>query len=136
MKKAVIVVGSHHAGKSKTINQYFKPLVGISSMQRKFLLGRVLSKSLEEKEGHNLSQSFEEKGLEIESVVNKFINEYARFLYVVCAARPENESPSYYKIIRKKLEDRGFNVKTVSVIKGQSELYYQEIANEIYTYLQ
>ena len=66
MKKAVIVVGSHYAGKSKTIRKFFKPLVGISGNRRLFQIGQhdgaVLSQSLEERlrDGHVLSQSLEE----------------------------------------------------------------------------
>ena len=67
MKRAVIVVGSHYAGKSKTIKKFFKPLVGISGNRRLFQLdnygGAVLSQSLEERfgNGHVLSQSLEER---------------------------------------------------------------------------
>ena len=31
MKKAVIVLGKHYAGKSRTINKYLKPLLGTAS---------------------------------------------------------------------------------------------------------
>jgi hypothetical protein len=38
MKKAVIVVGSHHVEKSKTINNYLKLKLGIGEYAHKFIL--------------------------------------------------------------------------------------------------
>jgi hypothetical protein len=132
MKKAVIVVGSHCVGKSKTINQYFKPLIGLSGRQRNFMNGRVLSQSIEEREGYVLSQSLEEKGL---NSVKEFISKYAIFNYLICAARPDCENPSLYKKLKSELERLGYQVKTVNIIKEQSESFYQAKAKEIYAYL-
>lgn len=132
MKKAVIVVGSHCVGKSKTINKYFKPLIGLSGRQRNFNQGRVLSQSLEEREGHVLSQSLEEKGLES---VQGFINKYADLKYLICAARPDGETPSLYKALKSELEHLGYQVKTVNIVKDQPESFYEARAQEIYAYL-
>lgn len=44
MKIAVIVVGSHYAGKSKTINKYLKPRLKIRSRAHKFTLGGASGK--------------------------------------------------------------------------------------------
>lgn len=134
MKKAVIIVGSHYAGKSKTINKHFKPCVGISKRCRLFQIdqhdGVVLSQSLEERFGHGhiLSQSLEEKGqVDVRSVVAK----YQRYELLVFAARPSNENPSLYKALKSELESRGFSVETVRVEKGQPETFYAERAQEI-----
>ncbi len=132
MKKAVIVVGSHCVGKSKTINQYFKPLIGLSGKQRNFKNGRVLSQSIEERDGHVLSQSLEEKGLKS---VKDFISKYANFNYLICAARPDGENPSLYKKLKSELEGLGYQVQTVNIVKGQPESFYQSKAQEIYAYL-
>ena len=132
MKKAVIVVGSHCVGKSKTINQYFKPLIGLSGRQRNFNNGRVLSQSVEEREGHVLSQSLEEKGLKS---VKEFISKYADLKYLICAARPDGEIPSLYKKLKSELERLGFQVKTVNIIKDQPESFYKDRAQEIYAHL-
>lgn len=131
MKKAIIVVGSHEAGKSRTINEYFKPLIGLSGRQRNFYLGRVLSQSLEEREGHLLSQSLEEKGIKS---VKEFIKKYADFKYLVCTARPEGETPSLYKILKAELEKVGFSVSTVFIYSDKS--LYKNKAKEIYNHLQ
>ena len=104
MKKAVIVVGSHNAGKSRTINQYFKPLIGLTEKQRNFSNGRARSQSIEEQEGKVLSQSLEEKGLKS---VGEFIYKYTDLKYLVCAARPDREAPSLYKILKTELEKKG-----------------------------
>lgn len=133
MKKAVIVVGTHHAGKSKTINKYFKGKIGLSEKERKFSVGdnkgHILSQSLEEKYGIINSQSLEEKGLvEVTTTVEKYKN-YEQLIF---AARPENEKLSYYKDLKKQLEKRGFVVETVKIIRDQKESYYKEKAEEIY----
>ena len=133
LKNAVIVVGSHGAGKSKTINKYFKPLIGLSGRQRNFSRGRVLSQSLEEREGHVLSQSLEEKGLKS---VKEFIKKYADLNYLVCAARPDGEIPSLYNILKTELEAKGFNVSTVQVFSGKEESFYENRAQEILNNLQ
>ena len=97
MKKAVIVVGPHFSGKSKTIKKYFKPLVGLSGNQRTFDLnekpGIVLSQSLEEKRlGRVLSQSIEEKGT---ADVEEFLSRYLFCQWLVLAARPLTEHGSH-----------------------------------------
>lgn len=133
MKYAVIVVGSHGAGKSKTINKYFKPLIGLSGRQRNFSNGRVLSQSLEEREGHVLSQSLEEKGL---ISVKNFINKYADLNYLVCAARPDGENSSLYKTMKQELQCKGFQVATVRVEYDQPESFYERKARDIFNGLQ
>jgi hypothetical protein len=67
MLRAVIVVGSHGAGKSKTINEHLKPKLRLRKRQHRFWLreqaGAVFSQSREEaaeQHGFILSQSLEE----------------------------------------------------------------------------
>lgn len=139
MKKAVIVVGSHHAGKSKTIIKYFKPLVGISGNKRKFDLGQhdgaVLSQSLEERFGNGLvlSQSLEEKGL---LDVRRVLDKYQHHDRLVFAARPSDERWSLYGKLKSELEIRDFSVKTVRVVKNRPVSFYRERAQEILQSLQ
>jgi hypothetical protein len=135
MKRAVIVVGSHYAGKSKTITKFFKPLVGISKRSRRFRLarreGEVFSQSLEErfKHGHILSQSLEEKRRqEVRDVVAK----YRHYDFLVFAARPADEAPSLYIALKRRLKRCGFEVATVRVIAEQEDSYYQSKAKKIY----
>ena len=137
MKRAVIV-GSHFAGKSKTIKKFFKPLVGISGNRRLFQLdnygGAVLSQSLEERfgNGHVLSQSLEEKSLvDVRSVVA----EYQHYERLVFAARPSSEARSLYEPLKSELESRGFSVATVSVVRNQPDSFYAERAQEILQHL-
>ena len=138
MKKAVIVVGHHYAGKSKTIKKFFKPLVGISGNRRLFQIGpqhcAVLSQSLEERfgNGHVLSQSLEEKGL---ADVRGIVSNYQHFERLVFAARPSNEPCSLYGKLKSELESRGFSVATVSVVKDQPGSFYAERAEEILQHL-
>jgi hypothetical protein len=139
MKRAVIVVGSHFAGKSKTIKKFFKPLVGISGNRRIFQLGlhegAVLSQSLEERFGNGvvLSQSLEEKGL---ADVRGVVANYQQYERLVFAARPSNEARSLYATLKSELETRGFLVSTVSVVRNQPESFYAERAQEILQHLQ
>lgn len=138
MKKAVIVVGSHHAGKSKTIKKFFKPLVGISEKQRLFSIGAdegaILSQSLEERRhnGHVVSQSLEEKGL---ASVEEFLSKYAHYKWLVLAARPANEAVSLYVKLKAELEKAGFSVYTVNVTADKPDSFYKARAEEIFTYL-
>jgi hypothetical protein len=133
MKRAVIVVGPHFSGKSKTINKYFKPLVGISGNQRTFDLrekpGVVLSQSLEEKRlGRVLSQSSEEKSV---TGVGEFLSRYLWCQWLVLAARPSTEPGSHLEEILRILKGNGFSVLVVEVAKDQPESFYRQRANEI-----
>lgn len=139
MKRAVIVVGSHHAGKSKTIKKFFKPLVGISGNQKIFWLGgyegAALSQSLEERfgNGYVLSQSLEEQGaLDVRAVVAK----YQHYDRLVFAARPRSEGGSLYEALKSTLEAFGFSVATVNVIKNRPDSFYDECAHQILGHLQ
>lgn len=134
MRRAVIVTGSHYAGKSKTIRNFFKPLVGISGNQRLFQVGphggAALSQSLEERFGnaHVLSQSLEEKGL---AYVAGVVSKYGDYEALVFAARPSCETPSLYNELKTELERRGFSVATVSVLRNQPDSFYAERAQDI-----
>ncbi len=129
-KIAVIVVGSHLVGKSKTINEFFKPMVGLSRRQQIFPRGRVMSQSLEERNGRVLSQSLEERD---DNDVKEFVRKYANFQYFVCAARPDGENPSLYKKLKAELESKGFKVNTVKIYKQDN--HYKEKAKEILYFL-
>lgn len=132
MKKAVIVVGSHCVGKSKTINKFFKPMVGLSGRQQIFPKGRVMSQSLEERNGRVLSQSLEERDFRD---VKYFVKKYANLKYFVCAARPDGENPSLYKALKTELENNGFRVDTVYIIGEQKDSFYKEKAKNILDFL-
>ena len=137
MKKAVVVVGPHFSGKSKTIKMYFKPLVGLSGNERTFTLqnhaGTVLSQSLEEKRlGRVLSQSMEEKHV---SSVSAFLSRYLNCQWLVLAARPSSEPGSHYKEIAAILKRSDFDVLTVEVSAGKPEIFYEQRAAEIFAHL-
>jgi len=133
-KRAVIVVGSHYAGKSKTINCYFKKLVGIPEEKRKFDIkgseGQALSQSNEEKRGLIISQSPEEKRIkELEAAIERYLG----YQYLVLASRPDGESPSYYKEIKAILEKADYIVTTVEVFDhGDDESYYENKGKEVF----
>jgi hypothetical protein len=138
--KAVVVVGTHRAGKSKTINKYLKPKLGIRPRQHRFWLnaqtGSVLSQSREESAwqwGFVLSQSLEEKGKG--EFVADFVRKYSRFQLLVLAARPSNENPSCLRLLRSKLTSAGYRVRVVGVVSGQTARYYKDIASKVFRYL-
>jgi len=137
MKTAVIVVGSHYAGKSKTINKHFKPLVGLAQRARKFNLGgksgHVYSQSREEAaqcRGYTRSQSLEESGRTMHEVL-KLVRASARYNHLVFAARPQNETPSFLAPLRAALKAIGFRVSVVQVVAKQPEHFYAKRGKEI-----
>jgi len=91
MKIAVIVVGSHHNGKSRVINEYLKPQLGLSLRQRIFQRKGKL--------GCILSQSFEESRSDGKDKIGR----HSHFDLLVLAARPDSESPSQLLAIEKLL---------------------------------
>jgi hypothetical protein len=124
--RAVIVVGAHHAGKSKTINEYLKPRLGIGRYQHKFSLngdeGVAYSQSGEEaarRRGYVRSQSIEEAGLGkyVAGVVSKYLS-YRR---LVLAARPSEEQGSCLLRLKQELIAVGYTVKVVSVVSKQTK---------------
>ena len=123
MKQAIIVVGSHFSGKSKTINVYLKQKLGLSEKSHIF--------NLKDKEGFILSQSFEEAERDIDYVIKK----YSYYHYLVLAARPKNETPSDLEEALVKLSAAGYTVHTVIINQEIEESYYDTKANEIIRYL-
>lgn len=124
MKYAVIVVGSHYSGKSKTINLYLKPELGISDKTHIF--------TFKGKSGFILSQSFEEAARDVDYVIEKYADKYS---YLVLAARPKDEAVSDYSEAYEKLSNKGFVVHTVIINPENDEQYYENRAKEIITYL-
>ncbi len=124
MKQAVIVVGSHYVGKSKTINLYLKPKLNIKEREHIF--------SFNGKPGFILSQSFEEARRDVDYVVGKYAENYD---YLVLAARPDNENPSDLLEAMEKLSKAGFTVHTVIINPENDEGYYAQKSDEIIRYL-
>jgi hypothetical protein len=121
MKKAVIVIGGHHVGKSRTINSHLKPLLKIRPKARFF--------SLDGRSGCVLSQSFEESSRDARTVILK----YSNCQLFVLAARPESETESMLKEIRRILTDAGFTISEVPIEGSGKELpdYYDQRARKI-----
>lgn len=124
MKQAVIVVGSHFAGKSKTINVHLKPKLGLTEKAHIF--------QLKGKDGFILSQSFEEADRDVDYVIEKYSNHYH---YLVLAARPKDELNSSLEEALVKLSDAGYTVHTAIINGNNPEKYYSEKADEILRYL-
>jgi hypothetical protein len=106
MKKAVILVGAHHVGKSLTINEHLKPMLGIKSQAHLF--------ELEEKKGFVLSQSAEEAERDVEATVKK----YSDHDFLVLAARPFSDPASQLKLLRSMLQKASFVVNEVAIHSG------------------
>jgi len=117
MKIAVIFVGSHFVGKSLTINEFLKPLLGISGRTRFFVL--------DEKHGCVLSQSFEESGRDAEDRIEA----YAHLDLLVLAARPATERASKLTLVEKCLRKKGFTVHHIQITKGDKK-HYESFANK------
>lgn len=122
-KRAVLVVGSHFSGKSKTINKYLKPKLGISERARFFYIrdNRGLAKS----------QSVEESQTDLDD----FLLTCLELHYVVLACRPKGEKPSYQSYVEKSLSRMKFDVTVVEVEAGQPEKYYRGKATEAHAAL-
>jgi hypothetical protein len=120
MKKAIIVVGKHFAGKSLTIGAHLTALLKIKRRARKF--------TLRGKRGFLRSQSFEESGLDVIATIKKYFG----YDLLVFAARPETEEGTKFKLIHNTLLKASFDVKKVE-IKNQKEA--PEKAAEIFKIL-
>ncbi len=123
MKRAVIVVGSHYVGKSKTIREHLKPKLGISVDAHIFKRNG--------QNGYILSQSLEEANRAIEDVIKN----YSYYDLLVLSARPEQETPSSLKHARSKLSSAGYRVNEVHIERGTDENYYNRKADEILRHL-
>ena|SRR5579871_4019848 len=141
MKRAVIVVGSHRAGKSKTINKYLKPRLKIRSRAHKFTLdgasGKVLSQSREEaagKSGFVRSQSLEESRRTSADVL-RLVETNTRFDRLVLAARPSHERLSFLTLLKSVLRKNQYRVFLVRVAPNRRERFYVERALEILRHL-
>jgi hypothetical protein len=119
MKLAVIVVGTHFSGKSKTINKHLKPLLGIRP--RAWLFGR------KHKNGVVLSQSFEESGRSPDEVIARYSE---RDLFVL-PARPKSEGASCLTQIESALSRHGFQYSHVQVAAGHKESFYEACAKDV-----
>ena len=92
-KNAVIVYGNHFAGKSYTLKQHFKPLVGLSGNQRVFQ--QVDSTTNMPITGETRSQSFEEANHNLQSLTS-LLSQLAQRDLLVVVTRPPNEVGSLY----------------------------------------
>lgn len=119
MKKIVIAVGSHFSGKSKTINKFLKPKLGIGERSRRF--------SRNDQNGFILSQSFEEADRDVDYVING----YTGFEILVLAARPAHENPSFLEEAKEKFTNAGYRVSEVFISKNDDNGYYDDKADEI-----
>jgi len=122
MKKAVIVVGKHGIGKSATIREHLKPMLGISKNQKKFTLNN--------NKGFILSQSFEEGKREPSEMIAK----YCHYTYLVLAGRPIDEKNSLTETVKDLLIKENYEVETVEIIHSNKQ-HYEEKAKEILDYL-
>lgn len=103
MKKAVILVGAHHVGKSLTINEHLKPMLKISPDAHIF--------ELNGKTGFVLSQSAEEAERDVVATVEK----YSEYDILVLAARPHFDPESKLKLLRSMLQKASFVANEVAI---------------------
>ena len=118
MKKAVIVVGAHLVGKSFTINENLKPLLGINPEAHVFKIG--------EQTGYILSQSLEEADREVEETIEK----YCGYDLMVFAARPYSEPGSKLRLMISLLNKKKFSVNEIAIhSKSEAPKKAREIFN-------
>ena len=126
MKKAFVVVGKHYSGKSRTLRDYLKPRLNMGN-------GRYFTRNGQS--GCVLVQSCEEAEADLKDRIEK----YSGYDYLVLAARPANELPSYQLELEAELKKVGYQVKTLHIVKPKQESladeYYGGIADEIIAYL-
>jgi len=120
MKKVIIAVGSHHSGKSVTINNCLKQLLKIKKTAYLFTRNG--------RNGKIMSQSFEEASYrKPENVIS-----YLKYDILVLATRPENEKISYLKEIKKYCVDAGYKVSEVHIKRtGDPNTYAKEMLHYI-----
>ncbi|EGR1699980.1 hypothetical protein HYN73_22170 [Vibrio parahaemolyticus] len=134
-KNAVIVFGEHFAGKSYTLKEHFKPLVGLSGGQRVFHLTDTKTNKLIT--GEVRTQSFEEAGHSTTSLAALLATLSNRDLLVV-ATRPPSEAGSLYSHVESTLMNNGFNVSSVEIVDHggpKNPPYYIGRAKQIYSHL-
>lgn len=119
MRTAVVVVGKHYAGKSKTIRKYATNKLGIGEHVHKF--------NFKGQKGYILSQTFEEADRDIE----KTIADLSAYDLLIVAARPAGENPSFETDITAALQGAGYTVRKVTILRTSNESYYQEKADEV-----
>ena len=103
MKKAIILVGAHHVGKSLTINEHLKPLLNISLDAHIFKMNG--------KKGFILSQSAEEAERDVAATVEK----YSDYDILVLAARPFSDPVSLLKPLRTLLQEAAFVTSEMAI---------------------
>jgi hypothetical protein len=123
MKIAVLIIGSHYTGKTRTINDFLKPMLRI---KRK----RISKFNLNGREGRIWSQSLEEA----KRSIDLFIHICIQYELIVVPCRPANEKLSYLVKVEQRLRKQGFIVHRVQIVKS-TNLYYKNKAKEIYNYL-
>ena len=122
-KIAIIIIGGHYAGKSKTINEYLKRKLSLDEEKHKFNVGNC--------RGFILSQTLEERNADVESLAR-----YKDYDILVLPTRPENETNSLFKAVKQKLKKFDFEIVVYKIEKNQEENYYQDKASEINNQIQ
>jgi len=108
MKRAIIIVGPHHSGKSLTINEHLKGLLGIRKRERLFQLNGM--------RGVIWSQSPEEADRDIiTKLKDKVVERYELF---VLPCRPKNEEVSLFGELHEFFAEHSVEVKTLEIQKG------------------
>lgn len=123
MKKAVVVVGSHYVGKSRTIREHVKPQLGIGIDDHIF--------NRNGQRGFVLSQTFEEANRDIATTVSR----YSHYELLILAARPAHEDPSCLTELKAELENAEYEVSTVEVFANLEDNYYDAKADEVIAHL-
>jgi len=109
MKIAVLVIGEHYAGKSKTLKDYVKPMLGISKHAHKFSYRRY--------NGYIKTQTLQETNQGVDE-----LDQYKGYDILVLPSRPEEVGPPNHPTltrIRDKLKDLGFMVREVIMLKRE-----------------
>lgn len=128
-KNAVIVSGSHFAGKSHTLRDHLKPKLSMSKGQRNFTRNGL--------KGTIRTQSFEEAGWSSKKL-KELLKSLADFDLIVVATRPKSESGSLFNQVYSELMELGFRVEEIVINNNnppKNPSYYGPKADEILNHL-
>lgn len=121
-KLAIIVIGEHYAGKSRTLIEYVKPAFGLNRLAHKFRFNNC--------SGYIKTQTLQEGNEPIDS-----LDKFQVYDVFVLASRPCGEGNPQLSEIKNKLRELGFTVSEYLIPRDTDDGYRAatgaQIVNEI-----
>jgi hypothetical protein len=124
MRGAIVVVGSHCVGKSRTLNNHLKPLLGMNPSDNGFCVNNVY--------GFLWSQTIEE--CEADPCIR--IGDRRTYDLLVVPARPRWEDVTQLDNVIRVLNIYGYTWQEIYIRGGMVDGYYELQANAMHSLLQ